>query len=573
LETSSLFGPFDRRRYVIVLPMRKAARVVVLFFLGLLSSVFVGVAMALMSAVSLAATALIVPGTGTPDANMVSDYRENAADRFIAPFSDPTCTSTNGCTLTGINYPASFFPLVIFPRWCVPGRCETWNTSVEQGVDGVVGALSDLTDPQGATLFGYSQGGAVVSNALRRLEGDPLLDKVNSVVMIGNAYNPDGGLFTRLGFLPTIPFLNITFGPATPVDTGIPMTSIGFEYDPVMYAPLYWGNPLAMLNAFAAFDNVHGFYLTPNGNGPTDPIAYGYTEDELSEILAGPCPGPNCRVDSFGNDYYMIPAKSLPIMDLLMSVVPSPLTPVVKPIVDLVSPTLKVLIDLGYDWSGDPGVTRTLSILPFNPFQNWAEVGFRLVAAAGEGVQAFLGDLGVGPTVAPPAPAPVLPDSTAFSTLAEESGDALDSDTPVVDSEFESEQTAPPSALKLVQDETVVDEGTLDEDGATVVDETVIVDGTAPDEDETVIEEDGATIEGEDETTAKDDEPAVKDHETEGESPAHEKATDVKATETTSSTTNETPATKPDETKDEPKADDEQKADDDNDADNEKAAA
>jgi pimeloyl-ACP methyl ester carboxylesterase len=541
---------------VIVLPMRKAGRVAVVFFLGLLSSVFVGVAIALTSAVSLAATALIVPGTGTPDAEAVTDYMENAADRFIAPFSDPTCTSTNGCTLTGIDYPASFFPLVIFPRWCVPGRCETWNTSVEQGVDGVVGALTDLDDPDGATLFGYSQGGAVVSNALRRLEGDPLLDKVNSVVMIGNAYNPDGGLFTRLGFLPTIPFLNITFGPATPVDTGIPMTSIGFEYDPVMYAPLYWGNPLAMLNAFAAFDNVHGYYLTPNGNGPTDPIAYGYTEEEVAAILAGPCPGPNCRVDSFGNDYYMIPAKSLPIMNLLMSVVPSPLTPVVKPFVDLVSPTLKVLIDLGYDWSGDPGVTRTLSILPFNPFQNWVEVGVRLVAAAGEGVQAFLGDLGVGPTVAPPAPAPVAPDSTTVSTLAEESGDELE---PVVETEPESERSAGPPALRLVKKETVAEEGALEEEAVIEGDETAVVDETV--------------IQGEGETTVKDDETALKDDETEGESPA-----DEKATETTSSTTDETSAVKPDETKPgETKPDNEKQADDgkdaDKDADNEKAAA
>ena len=108
--------------------------------------------------------------------------------------------------------------------------------------------------------------------------------------MIGNAYNPDGGLFTRLGFLPTIPFLDITFGPATPTDTGIPMTGIGFEYDPVMYAPLYWGNPLALLNALAAFDNVHGYYLTPDGDGPTITIAYGYTETELEAILATDCP-------------------------------------------------------------------------------------------------------------------------------------------------------------------------------------------------------------------------------------------------------------------------------------------
>ena len=76
------------------------------------------------------------------------------------------------------------------------------------------------------------------------------------------------------------------------------MTGIGFEYDPVMYAPLYWGNPLALLNALAAFDNVHGYYLTPDKVGSTDTIAYGYTDTELEAILATDCPGPHCRVDT-----------------------------------------------------------------------------------------------------------------------------------------------------------------------------------------------------------------------------------------------------------------------------------
>jgi hypothetical protein len=235
-------------------------------------------------------------------------------------------------------------------------------------------------------------------------------------VLIGNAYNPDGGIFTRLGFLPTIPFLDITWGPATPVDTGIPMTSIGFQYDPVMYAPEFWGNPFSMLNALAAFETVHGFYLTPNGNGPTDPIAYGYTEPELAAVLATPCPGPNCRVDSFGNKYYMIPAKSLPIMDFISSMLPAPLQPVAKPVIDLVSPVYKVLADLGYDWSGDPGQQKFLSILPFNPIQNWPLVGVKLVVATIQGIQAFIGDLGGLTSI---LPAPLAPTSTTpVSTLA-----------------------------------------------------------------------------------------------------------------------------------------------------------
>ena len=70
-----------------------------------------------------------------------------------------------------------------------------------------------------------------------------------------------------------------------------------------------------------------------------------------------------------------------------------------------------MLIDLGYDWSGDPSVPRSLSILPFNPFQNWLEVGVKLVVAAVQGIQAFLADLGVPTAVAPSTT------STPISTL------------------------------------------------------------------------------------------------------------------------------------------------------------
>ena len=72
---------------------------------------------------------------------------------------------------------------------------------------------------------------------------------------------------------------------------------------------------------------------------------------------------------------------------------------------------LKVIADLGYDWSGDPSVVRPLSILPFNPFQNWFAVAAKLVVAAVQGIQAFIGDLGnVGAST-------VAPDSTQTPSL------------------------------------------------------------------------------------------------------------------------------------------------------------
>src|SRR6476469_5669875 len=175
--------------------MRKSARVLVLSFLSFLTTVVLGVASAFMAAFALgAATALIVPGTGTPNANNVADYLSHATDRYIKPF-DPNCTSTNGCALKGIDYPASFWPLGFIGNWCPGYKCDTWNDSVGTGVQHLDTELRDVlaNTSNNVVIFGYSQGGAVVSDELRNL-GDltPEARARISVVTIGNAFNPDG---------------------------------------------------------------------------------------------------------------------------------------------------------------------------------------------------------------------------------------------------------------------------------------------------------------------------------------------------------------------------------------------
>ena len=115
--------------------MRKATRAIVLAFLGFLSAVVVGVAAVMTAAITLAATALIVPGTGTHNIvppNAVTGYMENARARFIAP-ADSDCPNTNSCVLQGVPYPASFWPIPI-PGWCPGLSCDTWNVSVGTGV-------------------------------------------------------------------------------------------------------------------------------------------------------------------------------------------------------------------------------------------------------------------------------------------------------------------------------------------------------------------------------------------------------------------------------------------------------
>lgn len=379
--------------------MRNQARALVLVVLSLVTAVVLGIASVFVSALALGATALIVPGTGTPNSDVVAGYRENAWNRYIDGI---VCTDPGECSdpdLVGIPYPASFWPLSFLPGWCVPGRCEKWNVSVDEGTENLLAALAPFLAPDSAEkvfIFGYSQGGAVVANALTELVD--LSDEVKSrlnVVTIGGIENPDGGMWQRLAWLryllgDPVPILDVSFDPAMPTDTGIPTTTIGFEYDPVVYAPLYWGNPFAIANMIAAFDTVHGYYLAPNQNND-NPMPYGYTDATLAPQLDCGLNPANCRYDDFGNTYVMIPATSLPLTDLIRSLTDSlGIGWLAKPFIDLAEPVLREFVDLGFDWSGDPGVSRGLSVLPFKIFQNWLKVGVDLAVAAVKGVEAFI---------------------------------------------------------------------------------------------------------------------------------------------------------------------------------------
>ena len=449
--------------------MRKAAKALFVVIVSLVSAIALSAASAFFAALAFGAVALIVPGTGTPKPADVHNYLENARNYYLG---DTACGTVGACQdgdLQGIPYPASFWPLSIFPSWCRsgPDGCDKWDDSVGQGAAALTAslkaALNDESDPdQQVVIFGYSQGGAVVSKVLHDY-GLTEDEKARiQVVTIGGIENPDGGLWQRLAFLRYIPILDINFNPPMPVDEALQTTTIGFEYDPVVYAPRYWGNAFAMLNALAAFATVHGYYLAPTGPPPPaaqDALPYGYTPATLAPQLVCHV-GVNCRLDSAGNEYIMIPATSLPIMNLIMGATPAALMPIVKPLVDLISPAYKVLADLGYDWSGDPGVPTPLSILPFNPLQNWVKVGVDLAGAIGQGVQAALSDLGVGSKMIAPATTGSDSSITATSKMSLLSAAPSAGDPPVAEEDKpDSQKSTPATTLTLVpQDSDVVEQ-------------------------------------------------------------------------------------------------------------------
>ncbi|KUI26087.1 PE-PPE domain-containing protein [Mycobacterium sp. IS-1496] len=470
--------------------MRKSANATILVIVSLIATVGLWLASTFAAAIAFGAIALIVPGTGTHNVTTDTQYRENAANRYIDPSGVP-CTSEDGCDLRGVDYPASFWPIPL-PGWCPGLTCDTWNRSVGDGVTNLntdlAGILADpANDNEDIIVFGYSQGGAVVSRAMYDIAelDEETRDRI-TVVTIGNINNPQG-LWSRLSFLRYIPLLDVSFGPQLPTDIGVKSTNYSFEYDPVGDAPQYWGNPLAVLNALMAFDYVHGYYLDPNANAPTDVMPYGYDEASLAAAIAA---APK-RVHGDAT-FVLIPQRgTLPIFMPLVELGNATGTSAfVEPVVRLLQPVTKLLIDLGYDRQANPGIARNLSILPFNPFTfNPIQFSVDFVEAIAQGIEdAFRG----GSMIAVPVPTP-------SETLSD---DVLAAGKALGRLAADDEQDAPATLIEPVADDgaELVDEtgegdaaGTpqiIDELGA--VDEQEQIDGTKDEEleEETSKEED-----------------------------------------------------------------------------------
>jgi hypothetical protein len=417
--------------------------------LTVLTAVLITVASTLTMAVALAATALIVPGTGTPNANIVGSYLENARDYYISPFN-PACTADNDCALQGIDYPAQFWPIPL-PGW---GGLQgaKWDVSTGEGLSRLNSTLVNTLaqDPPNTpvVIFGYSQGANIVSRQKRNLAGLPEDQTYLSFVMIGNTNRPNGGLFERLAFLGHVPILDATFGLPAPTDTcdHICATDIAFRYDGVADFPLYPLNALAVLNAIAGFWYVHGTYLAPNADSDVGELPDGYTPAELAEQLAN-----EDNWDEHGDTRYItIPTKTLPIVRPFLEFAGFTGTGfIIKPIVTLLTPVLEVLIEAGYDRSLSYGVPAPFRLIPrINPFVLARDV----VDAIGEGIHDAFGG-GSSPQQAPGSqPAPV-----GAAAAAVEPADAAEA-TDVAEPADVPADTEPAELAEVAEETEEIDE-------------------------------------------------------------------------------------------------------------------
>jgi hypothetical protein len=355
-------------------------------------------------AVTLTATALIVPGTTAPNPATIPGYMENAVGYYISPTTE-SCAVV--CTPEPVPYIAQFWP---FPWEGWGGLTgakldESVASGVAQLTSDLVGTYNPSTQNP-VVVFGYSQGATVASIEKAQLSRLPAQDQANiNFVLIGNPNRPNGGLFERLAAFGTVPILDATFGQPTPTDTAMSTVDVAFQYDGVADFPLYPANLLAVLNATAGFWYIHGSYLAPTSRDPAG-LPNGLTRDQLAAAIADPAN----QQHAAGSDttYVLIPTPNLPLLQPLREFGAFTNTEfLTTPLIDLIQPALRVLIETGYDRSLPYGQPAPFRLIPlFNPITLTVD----LVNAIGQGIHDATRGIGMTTPAAPVTAAAVSPD-------------------------------------------------------------------------------------------------------------------------------------------------------------------
>jgi PE-PPE domain len=296
---------------------------------------------------AVAASALVMGGTDQPRPAELGDYMPRVEQYFLDPM---TSCKVATCRLEPVDYPAEFYP---FPQW---GGLEalTYDHSVADGVVSLSAALqNELTSRAGEpiAMFGSSQSATVLTIVKRSLAtASPEEKDLLEIVLIANPNRPNGGLLSRFSPLSILP-IGFTANGATPTDTGIKTTDIAFQYDIAADFPRYPLNLFALLNSFIGMD-IHGSYtVTRNG----------YTELELLQAIEDPA-----NRQTFGDTTYItIPTKDLPLVQPIRQFgVAQGISDITEPLVALIEPTLRVLVELGYDRSVEYGRPTSGALFP-----------------------------------------------------------------------------------------------------------------------------------------------------------------------------------------------------------------
>ncbi len=313
----------------------------------------------------------------------------NAAPAFAEPTPDPTDYTALILGHAFLSQPdATYMQEVIdtyvTPQYTVVGDPVSVYTPETDYASGLTQGITDLdnqlqpllaANPDAhLVIAGYSMSTAIQTqemiNLANTVGGAPDTSGLK-FVLAEDLQNPNGGYFTRF------PDMFAATLPATPADTPYDTTIYTIEYSGASDFPQYYGNLYADMNAANGYVDLHP-YLLPGWPAYFDPSTVANAvQENVSESYKG------------NTDYYLIPTQNLPMLDGLHAIGGN------SSFVDMMQPDMRVLVDLGYNWTGNADVTTAATLS--NPDIDFTAVNDYLEAGANQGMLASLVDLGLLP--------------------------------------------------------------------------------------------------------------------------------------------------------------------------------
>lgn len=339
----------------------RALRGPALTLVAVVGTVGLALTASMTTLVQLAATALIMGGTGM---KALGDPHQWGAGSYVDQVNNTYLADRHldEDDLKWVQTPEHFWPAT--------GLTDiSFDTSVARGVLSLNNAV--LNTPGEKIVVGYSQSANIATREKRNLaelraQGAtvPSPDEL-SFVFVANPNRPNGGILARFEGL-YIPILGVSFDGATP-DDEYETIDVARQYDLIADFPKYPLNLLADLNALMGY-----FYLHPN---------YGSSVVDLDD------PSTYQSYTSGNTTYYLVHTEHLPLLQPLRDLgIPAP-------VIDLAEPTLRVLIELAYDRTpANMGVPTRAGLIPDIDLDKLAS---DLRAAARQGVRDALADLGI----------------------------------------------------------------------------------------------------------------------------------------------------------------------------------
>ncbi len=291
--------------------------------------------------------------------------------------SQPDATYMQEVIDTYVDNPADFGQ----PQYTIAGdpvsvyTPETdYGSGLTQGVadlDSEIQPLLAANPDADIVVTGYSMSTSVITQEMINLANAGVADPNLKFVLAEDLQTPNGGFFTRF---PDFGDANL---PTTPADTPYETTIYSIEYSGASDYPEYTSNIYADINAADGYIDLHP-YLLPGWPAYFDPST---VADAVQE---------NTSAADVNTDYYLIPTQDLPILNDLRDAPGAP-----SPFADLMQPDMRVLVDLGYNWTSDADVTTVADTT--SPDIDTSVVDAYLQAGADQGMIAYLVDLNILP--------------------------------------------------------------------------------------------------------------------------------------------------------------------------------